>query len=120
MSVLEDNGITDYRHKARRVKVPEDFEHFDYLLAMDEDNLIDLRDMVQRAKKKGLMSGKEMKKVHLYGSFGGKSKDEDIIDPYYGGRDGFQVAYEQVTRFGKGLLEHIEMEAARELGGTAP
>jgi low molecular weight phosphotyrosine protein phosphatase len=34
LSVLEDNGLTDYKHKARRVRVPEDFERFDYVLAM--------------------------------------------------------------------------------------
>jgi len=113
MSVLEDNGITDYRHKARKIKVPEDFEKFDYILAMDEDNLIDLREMMKRAKKQGRLSGDDMKKIHLYGEFGGKAKDEEIGDPYYGGRDGFEIAYEQVTRFGKGLLKHIESEAAK-------
>ncbi|KAF2765589.1 low molecular weight phosphotyrosine protein phosphatase [Teratosphaeria nubilosa] len=120
MSVLEDNGISDYKHKARKVRIPEDFERFDYLLAMDEDNLIDLRDMVKRAKKSGKLSGDEVEKVHLYGEFGGKSKKEEVGDPYYGGRDGFEIAYEQVERFGRVLLKHIELEAARELGATAP
>lgn len=105
--------ITDYKHKARKIKVPSDFEEYDYLLAMDEDNLIDLRDMVKRAKKRGLLSGDEMSKVHLYGSFGGKSADEEVQDPYYGGRDGFEVAYEQVERFGRGLLKHIEEQAKK-------
>ena len=112
LSVLADKaGITKYRHKARRVKVPSDFEDYDYLLAMDEDNLIDLRDMVKRAKKKGLLSGEEINKVHLYGSFGSKSADEEVIDTYYGAKDGFEVAYKQVERFGRGLLEHIEARA---------
>lgn len=52
-----------------------------------------------------------MKKVRLYGEFGGKGKDEEIGDPYYGGRNGFEVAYEQVTRMGKGLLKEIERNA---------
>jgi len=121
MSVLEGNGITDYRHKARKVKVPEDFERFDYVLAMDEENMVDLRDYIKRAAKKGLLDAKEAsKKVHMYGEFGGKTEREEVVDPYYGGRDGFTIAYEQMTRFGKGLLEHIEQEAARQLGSTAP
>ena len=114
LRVLDEKaGITTYRHKARRIKVPSDFEEYDYLLAMDEDNLIDLRDMVKRAKKRGLLDGDAMEKVHLYGSFGGKKVDEEVGDPYYGGRDGFEIAYEQVERFGKGLLKHIEEEAKK-------
>jgi len=116
MSVLDDNGITGYRHKARKIRL-EDFERFDYLIAMDQDNLIDMKDMVKRAKKRGLLSGEEMEKLHLYGAFGAKAKDEEVIDPYYGGRDGFEVAFEQVERFGKGLLERIEADAT---GRAAP
>lgn len=115
LSVLEDNGLTDYKHKARRVKVPEDFERFDYLLAMDENNYIDLRDMVKRAKKQGKLGDDALGKVHLYGEFGGKDKEEEIVDPWYdGGRKGFEVAYEQVSRMGKGLLKHIEEKTKAE------
>ena len=106
-------NITQYRHKARRIKVPSDFEEYDYLLAMDEDNLIDMRDMVKRAKKKAVLSGEEMEKVFLYGSFGGKRADEEVQDPYYGADDGFAVAYEQMERFGRGLLRRIEEEAKK-------
>jgi low molecular weight phosphotyrosine protein phosphatase len=110
-------GITDYRHKARKIRVPQDFLDFDYILAMDEDNLIDLRDMAKRARKKGLLGddGQRMGRVCLYGEFGGKANDEEVGDPYYGGRDGFEVAFEQVQRFGKGLLTYIE-ESVRENG----
>lgn len=114
LSVLEQHGIKGFKHKARKVKVPSDFEDFDYILAMDQDNLIDLRDMVKRAQKLELLSGDEMGKVRLYGEFGGKSKDEEVQDPYYGGRNGFETAFEQVTRFGKGLLKHIEEEAGKK------
>ena len=76
--------------------------------------------MVKRAAKRGALSGDEAGRVHLYGEFGGKTKEEEIGDPYYGGRGGFEIAYEQVTRFGKALLRHIEMEAAKELGRSGP
>jgi len=112
MSVLKDNGITTYRHKARRIQVPEDFERFDYVLVMDEENLVDVKDMFKRAKKRGLVDGNHMDKVYLFGEFGGKAKDEQVGDPYYGGRDGFEIAFEQVSRSGQGLLEHIETRAA--------
>ena len=119
MSVLKENGITGYRHKARKVTL-DDFKKFDYVLGMDADNVIDLRDLIRRGKTSGKLTGEEVEKVRLYGSFGGKSADKEVVDPYYGGRNGFEVAYEQMTRFGQGLLKHIELEAAKELGSSAP
>jgi low molecular weight phosphotyrosine protein phosphatase len=51
----------------------------------------------------------------MFGEFGGQDSREPIVDPWYdGGRKGFEVAYEQVTRMGKGLLQHIEAEAKKE------
>ncbi|KAM0715083.1 hypothetical protein Q7P37_009548 [Cladosporium fusiforme] len=107
MAVLRANGIKDYKHKARKVRVPQDFEEFDYVLAMDGMNVADLRGMV---KRKGL--GAEVGgKVRLFGEFGGRSGGEEVGDPYYGGDDGFEVAFEQVVRFSRGLLEVVEREA---------
>lgn len=83
LSVLADNGLTDFKHKARRVKVPEDFERFDYLLAMDENNYLDLREMAKRAVQKGQLGEEVIERVRLYGEFGGKSKKEEIVDPWY-------------------------------------
>ena len=34
-------------------------------------------------------------------------------DPYYGGNEGFEVAYEQVVRMGRGLLGEIEGDAVK-------
>lgn len=94
--------------------MPEDFTEFDYVLAMDRDNLEDLQAMVRRAGMKGLLDPKEVEgKVRLYGEFGGVSKTEEVGDPYYGGREGFEIAFEQVGRFGKGLLSRIEEDARR-------
>ncbi len=108
LAVLKSNSITKYKHKARKVRVPQDFLDFDYILAMDEDNLGDLRDMEKRARKKGLLKENQGGKICLYGEFGGRVKGEEVGDPYYGGDEGFAIAFEQVERFGKGLMKHIE------------
>lgn len=112
LSVLASNGIKGYKHRARKVNSPEDFVKFDYVIGMDADNVEDLRDLVKRAVKKGALSAEAGERVHLYGEFGGKTRGEEVADPYYGGREGFEAAYKQVTRFGKGLLEHIEEQGA--------
>ncbi|KAK3173239.1 hypothetical protein OEA41_006568 [Lepraria neglecta] len=106
MSTLEDNGIVDYDHAARKVQA-SDFSTFGYILAMDKDNLNDLQRIKSRVTKKGNgTTGKEMGKVMLFGDFGGK-KGEQVGDPYYGARNGFEIAYEQMVRFSKGFIAQV-------------
>jgi low molecular weight phosphotyrosine protein phosphatase len=67
---------------------------------MDRSNLSDLQRMQQR--KPG---GKA--KVMLFGEYSGTGKAEAISDPYYGGRDGFEKAYEQAMRFSRNFLKDV-------------
>jgi low molecular weight phosphotyrosine protein phosphatase len=53
--------------------------------------------------------------VRLFGDFGtgGVVHDrvgggEVVKDPYYGGANGFEEVYQQVTRFSRGFLDHLE------------
>ena len=117
LDVLKNRAwIKDYKHQARKIRVAADFEEFDYILAMDAENLADLRELVSKGQKKGQLAPGAEKRVFLYGAFGGKSQNEEVGDPYYGGGEGFDIAYEQVTRFGKGLLKHIEEQADKAEG----
>lgn len=117
LSVLRQHSISGYTHAARKIRVPEDFQEFNYILAMDRDNLEDLEAMARRAMKKGVLDPHEVEgKVRLYGEFGGSNRMEEVGDPYYGGREGFEIAFEQVVRFGKGLLTKIEEEARKSDG----
>ncbi|KAK1770801.1 putative low molecular weight phosphotyrosine protein phosphatase [Phialemonium atrogriseum] len=99
MSTLERHGITDYVHAARKLR-SSDFDEFDYVFAMDRSNLSDLQ---REARKKP--NGKA--KVMLFGEYSGSGKAEVVNDPYYGGRDGFEKAYEQATRFSKNFLNDV-------------
>ena len=86
---------------------------------MDADNLEDMREMVLRAHKRGLIEGDVedvLRKVQMFGGDHHLDVVEEVQDPYYGGRDGFEVAYEQVERFGRMLLSRIE-EAAEKNDG---
>ena len=109
MKVLRKNGVTGYTHAARMVTL-QDFETFDWILAMDEDNLADLMAERRRAAEKAAKRGNgevRLGRVVLFGEWGGR-KGEEVADPYYGGDNGFDVAYEQMLRFGKGFLKGIE------------
>lgn len=55
--------------------------------------------------------------VRLFGDFGpgGKLHDnvgggETVRDPYYGGANGFEEVYHQVTRFSKNFLDYLEKQ----------
>lgn len=50
------------------------------------------------------MGSKATAKVMLFGEFAGRKHVEEISDPYYGARDGFDVAYEQCVRFSMNFL----------------
>lgn len=110
MSTLRSNGITTYKHAARKFSSLTDFEKFDYILAMDDANLEDLLELRERILKKRGEDG--LGKVMLFGEFGGKKrrngKGEEVQDPYYGANDGFTTAYEQAVKFSKVFLNRLE------------
>ncbi len=95
--------------RARQVRL-EDFEDFDLLLAMDGENLRELRRLApgeeQRAKVRLL---REFDPASAPGgtSAPGAGGDLDVPDPYYGGADGFDRVFELVRAACEGLLERI-------------
>jgi low molecular weight phosphotyrosine protein phosphatase len=115
MSTLADNGITTYRHAARKFQAG-DFEKFDYVMAMDRENLDYLKRLRARKMKQDGTQDEALGRTMLFGDFGGK-KGEEVVDPYYGARDGFEIAHEQMVRFTKGFLEHLE--GAGAAGGSS-
>jgi low molecular weight phosphotyrosine protein phosphatase len=103
MDTLRKHGIHDYDHGARKIQ-EQDFRTFDYILAMDSSNLRDL----QRLQKRVNSAGEKSKaRVMLFGEFSGKSRAEQVGDPYYGKADGFEEVYEQVSRFSKRFLQEV-------------
>ena len=104
---------TDYVHEGRKIR-PADLLEFDWVMGMDSENLSDLQRIRQRAEDKLVEEGKAeegLAKVCLFGHFGRRDRrgrGEEVIDPYYGADDGFDIAYEQMVRFTKGFLDHLE------------
>ncbi|MCC5788185.1 MAG: low molecular weight phosphotyrosine protein phosphatase [Opitutales bacterium] len=84
---------------ARPVGV-EDFETFDLVLAMDEDNY---RSLQKTSPGKGAKA--ELKK---FGDFCKKTPQADVPDPYYGGRDGFAKVVDMLEDGAQSLLEWVK------------
>ena len=107
VETLRKHGISDYDHGARKVE-NSDFDAFDYIFAMDGHNLRDLQRTQRRLESKGK---KTSARVMLFGTYGGSSKPEEVVEPYYGADDGFGEVYEQVGRFSRNFLKDVVHES---------
>ena len=83
--------------RARKV-VPEDFERFDLLLAMDRDNLALL--------KRGARP-EHHAKLGLFMRYASRFEAEEVPDPYYGGEEGFELVLDMAEDAGQGLIEAL-------------
>ncbi|GGY71412.1 phosphotyrosine protein phosphatase [Cellvibrio zantedeschiae] len=84
--------------RARAVKAI-DFDEFDYILAMDKNNLAHLEDL-KPADYAGHLG--------LFLAFGKQTKYLEVPDPYHGGSDGFELVLDLVEDAAAGLLEAIQ------------
>ncbi|WP_306366901.1 low molecular weight protein-tyrosine-phosphatase [Nocardiopsis sp. CC223A] len=102
-STLRVHGyLTD--HTARQFD-PADLARFDLLLAMDLDNLDDLRRIVDRY---GAGHGFDPARLRLFRSFApGTGPNPEVPDPYYGGDDGFTAVLNMVEAAAKGLTGEL-------------
>ncbi|WP_111641909.1 low molecular weight protein-tyrosine-phosphatase [Marinimicrobium alkaliphilum] len=83
--------------RARQVARP-DFDHYDYVLAMDNSNLSDLKRLAPSHFKGHL---------GLFLDFARRSAAREVPDPYYGGDEGFAEVLDMVEDAAEGLLDDI-------------
>ena len=111
LELLKMHNIKGFVHSARKVRA-QDFWDFDYILAMDAENMQELRrrrrDILARLSRdgEGHRKGEPKARIQLFGEYGGWGSEE-IEDPYYGSNEGFDVAFEQCVRMSKGWLKEV-------------
>jgi protein-tyrosine phosphatase len=88
-------------HLRARRAVSDDFESFDYILAMDEDNYKNLA---------GICPPGLEHKLHLFLDFASHLESREVPDPYYGGAKGFERVLDMVEEASRGLLEQIKTQ----------
>jgi protein-tyrosine phosphatase len=81
-----------------RLAARGDFEVFDYVLAMDQDNYRSL----SRLCPAGMQS-----KLRLFMDFAPDLGIRDVPDPYYGGQRGFDQVFDLVEAAARGLLDDL-------------
>lgn len=94
----EKRGI-DLSHLRARRATEQDFQIFDYVLAMDKDNLDDLQQ---------LCPGGMEHKLKLFLEYAPHLNISEVPDPYYGGVNGFDRVFDMVEESSAGLLAEIK------------
>jgi protein-tyrosine phosphatase len=87
--------------RARTVEAA-DFERFDLILAMDEENLSVLR---RRAPAHA------RERLHLFLEYAPEAASREVPDPYYGGPNGFEEVLDLVEGATRGLLTYLRERA---------
>lgn len=96
------NGVDISHLRARQVRAG-DFEAFDHILALDADNLADLRAL----RPAGSRASLSLLLDHLPGREG-----EAVADPYYGGDSHFDITWRDVSEAARALADKLAREEA--------
>lgn len=96
--VANQKGIK-LHSKARRFE-RADLEEFDLVLAMDHENLKNIKHLNGNPEY--------TEKIKLLREFDPQSENKAVPDPYYGGMQGFQDVFQIVHRSCENLLEKLE------------
>ncbi len=83
---------------SRQIK-PADFERFDYIMAMDTDNLNGMNPFIPQGNFKA--------KIKLMTDFCNHPHPGYVPDPYYGGAEGFEQVLDILEDACSGFLNHL-------------
>lgn len=81
---------------SRPFNVSTDWDAFDLIVGMDNQNMHDLRDI---ARDTG-----DIKKLHKMTDFCRRHKVDEVPDPYYGGEAGFERVFDLLEDAADGLI----------------
>lgn len=92
------HGVDISSYRGRQVK-PADFRRFTHIVALDHDNLSNLRHIApaDRVAELSLLLD------HVPGREG-----QPVVDPYFGDDDGFETTWNEVTEAAKGLAARLK------------
>lgn len=85
--------------RARQVTA-DDLQRFDYVIAMDAENLQELKRMEHASRQ-------PRAEVRLFGDYSVDHPGQSIPDPYYGGDDGFERVLDRIENASDGLIAEI-------------
>ncbi|MDX8381182.1 MAG: low molecular weight protein-tyrosine-phosphatase [Ghiorsea sp.] len=96
-----EKGLSLVNHKAQQI-TRHTINDWDIFVAMDQDNKHDL-----------IAMGAKPEQVLMMRDYEGVNPSLDVPDPYYGGADGFEDAYQMLRKNAQGLLDDLELKHVR-------
>jgi protein-tyrosine phosphatase len=85
---------------SRPINPKKDFERFEYIIAMDKQNLRDLKSIA--------LNDSVIKKIFLMTDFCSMRKYDSVPDPYYGGDAGFELVLDILEDACEGLISRLQ------------
>ena len=96
----KNRGIDISKLEARRL-TPEDFEKFDHILAMDESNYADLKELCPPIYRF---------KIRHFMDYAPHFNTKEVPDPYYGGVHNFEQVLDLVEDASIGFMETLRTQ----------
>ena len=97
--IAQEHNLT-LDHRGRQIDF-SDFEKFDYILAMDRNNLEDILAFRNHAEVKN------QPEIFLMRKFEDNGADLDVPDPYFGGQQGFENVYRILDRTVDNFIDYL-------------
>ena len=97
IDIARNNGVDMSDLVARKIN-DNDFNEFDYVIAMDKGHERTMKTMIPEVHHS---------KIRLFLDFHDKYKGMDIPDPYYGDLDGFKKTYDLIEEGVDALISEI-------------
>jgi protein-tyrosine phosphatase len=98
MSAAAARRRIELNGRARQFQL-SDFEEFNLILAMDNENYRDLLALDRQQQYRD--------KVYLICDFASRYKVKEVPDPYYGGKEGFDYVIDLLLDACAGLLDYV-------------
>jgi len=98
LAAARRRGIDISALRARGV-VDDDFERFDLILAMDDDNVRELKRRAHRDRHE---------RIRLIMEYAPQAARRAVPDPYYGGEQGFEEVLDLLEEAADGLIDALQ------------
>jgi protein-tyrosine phosphatase len=98
LAAARRRGIDISGLRARSV-ASDDFERFDLILAMDEDNVRELKRRADRDRHE---------RIRLIMEYAPQAARRAVPDPYYGGEQGFEEVLDLLEEAADGLIDALK------------
>lgn len=86
---------------ARQFDPLHDFDYFDMIVAMDDENVMELKRLAR--------SESDRKKISKMTDFSKEWQYNEVPDPYYGGDEGFELVLDLLEDACEGLLDKLNV-----------